>query len=137
MSAPFFSFATSQLGLRPRPVHVCDESSGLAYLATLILPFPRPPISSWRVKPRFSASSANVLGSVAEFERELMLERQRAGIAKAKAEGKYKGGKRTFSDERLAALKANGLGVSAMARELGVSREAIYKRLRAQEAVGG
>ena len=78
-----------------------------------------------------------MLGSVAEFERELMLERQRAGIAKAKAEGKYKGGKRTFSDERLAALKANGLGVSAMARELGVSREAIYKRLRAQEAVGG
>jgi DNA invertase Pin-like site-specific DNA recombinase len=41
----------------------------------------------------------NVLGSVAEFERELMLERQRAGIAKAKAEGK--GGKRTFSDELL------------------------------------
>jgi DNA invertase Pin-like site-specific DNA recombinase len=79
----------------------------------------------------------NVLGSVAEFERELMLERQRAGIAKAKAEGKYKGGKRTFSDERLADLQANGLGVSAIARELGVSREAIYKRRRAQEVVSG
>src|SRR3546814_11163110 len=33
----------------------------------------------------------NLLGSIAEFERELMLERQREGIAKAKAEGKYKG----------------------------------------------
>jgi DNA invertase Pin-like site-specific DNA recombinase len=33
----------------------------------------------------------NVLGSVAEFERSMMLERQREGIAKAKAEGKYKG----------------------------------------------
>src|SRR5258708_4167498 len=33
----------------------------------------------------------NVLGSVAQFEREVMLERQRAGIAKAKGEGKYKG----------------------------------------------
>ena len=60
----------------------------------------------------------------------MLLERQRAGIAKAKAEGNYKGGKRTFSDERLADLQAKGLGVSAMARELGVSREAIYKRRR-------
>ena len=33
----------------------------------------------------------NVVGSVAQFEREMMLERQREGIAKAKAEGKYKG----------------------------------------------
>ena len=69
-------------------------------------------------------------GPIAEFERELMLERQRDGIAKAKAEGKYKGRKRAFSDERLADLQAKGLGVSAMARELGVSREAIYQRLR-------
>ena len=61
-----------------------------------------------------------------------MLERQRAGIAKAKADGKYKGRKRTFSNERLNALKANGLGVSAMAKELGVSREAVYQRMKAQ-----
>jgi hypothetical protein len=44
---------------------------------------------------------------------------------------------RGFSDERLADLQAKGLGVSAMARELRVSREAIYKRRRAQETVGG
>ncbi len=37
----------------------------------------------------------NLLGSVAEFERAMMLERQREGIAKAKAEGKYKGRKAT------------------------------------------
>jgi DNA invertase Pin-like site-specific DNA recombinase len=37
----------------------------------------------------------NVLGSVAQFEREMMLERQREGIAKAKAEGKYRGRKPT------------------------------------------
>ena len=37
----------------------------------------------------------NLLGSIAEFERELMLERQREGIAKAKSEGKYKGRKPT------------------------------------------
>jgi DNA invertase Pin-like site-specific DNA recombinase len=37
----------------------------------------------------------NVVGSIAEFEREMMLERQREGIAKAKGEGKYKGRKPT------------------------------------------
>ena len=36
----------------------------------------------------------NVIGSVAQFEREMMLERQREGIAKAAAAGKYKGKKR-------------------------------------------
>lgn len=71
----------------------------------------------------------NVLGSVAQFEREMMLERQREGIAKAKAEGRYKGAKRTFSDERLAKLKAEGKTMAAIARELGVTRQALYKRL--------
>ncbi len=37
----------------------------------------------------------NVMGSVAQFEREMMLERQREGIAKAKSEGRYKGRKPT------------------------------------------
>jgi DNA invertase Pin-like site-specific DNA recombinase len=37
----------------------------------------------------------NLVGSVAQFEREIMLERQREGVAKAKAEGKYKGRKPT------------------------------------------
>ena len=73
----------------------------------------------------------NVLGSVAQFEREMMLERQREGIAKAKAEGKYKGGKRSFSNERLAKLQAEGLSMTAIARELGVTRQALYKRLSA------
>jgi DNA invertase Pin-like site-specific DNA recombinase len=72
----------------------------------------------------------NVLGSVAEFERELMLERQRAGIARAKADGKYLGRKRSFSDERLRELQGLGLGVSAIAKMLGVSRAAIYLRLQ-------
>jgi DNA invertase Pin-like site-specific DNA recombinase len=71
----------------------------------------------------------NVMGSIAQFEREMMLERQREGIARAKAEGKYKGGKRSFSDERLAALRAAGMSMAAIARELGVTRAALYKRL--------
>src|SRR4051794_28398291 len=41
----------------------------------------------------------NILGSIAQFERDLMLERQREGIAKAKAEGKYKGRKPTARNQ--------------------------------------
>lgn len=70
----------------------------------------------------------NVLGSVAQFEREMMLERQREGIARAKVEGRYKGGKRSFSDKRLE-LKAEGKSMAAVARELGVTRQAVYKRM--------
>jgi DNA invertase Pin-like site-specific DNA recombinase len=74
-----------------------------------------------------------MLGGVAEFEREIMLERQREGIAKAKAEGKYKGRQptaRARKDEVLA-LKEQGLGPSKIARELGISRSSIHRILRA------
>src|SRR4051812_35788683 len=53
------------------------------------------------LEPTFSTKDAagpilvTVLGGVAEFERETMLERQREGIQKAKVEGKYRGGKPT------------------------------------------
>jgi DNA invertase Pin-like site-specific DNA recombinase len=63
----------------------------------------------------------NVLGSVAQFEREVMLERQREGIAKAKGEGKYLGRKptaRAKADEirRLAADGATRESISAQTR---------------------
>src|SRR6478736_4461127 len=73
----------------------------------------------------------NVLGSVAQFEREIMLERQRAGIEKAKAEGKYKGRKptaRAKADE-VRAMLASGLGAVAIARELGIGRSSVYRIL--------
>jgi DNA invertase Pin-like site-specific DNA recombinase len=56
----------------------------------------------------------NVLGSVAQFEREMMLELEREGIAKAAAAGKCKckGKRRTFSDERLQDLQAEGLSIT-------------------------
>ena len=62
----------------------------------------------------------NMLGSIAQFERELMLERQREGIAKAKAEKKYKGRKPT------AMAKANDVKRLA---DLGMAREQIAKEL--------
>src|SRR5215475_6607308 len=62
----------------------------------------------------------NVLGSIAQFEREIMLERQREGIAKAKAEGLYKGRKPTAQQhrDRIIALHKQGMGVAAIFREI-------------------
>lgn len=74
----------------------------------------------------------NVLGSVAQFEREMMLERQREGIAKAKAEGKYKGrmpSARNKSDE-IRAMKAQGLTAEEVASKLGISVRSVFRHLR-------
>ena len=60
-----------------------------------------------------------MVGAIAQFEREIMLERQREGIAKAKAEGKYKGRAptaRAKADEVLTLLKG-GMGATEVARE--------------------
>lgn len=73
----------------------------------------------------------NLLGSVAEFEREIMLERQREGIAKAKAAGKYKGRAptaRAKADEVLA-LRAKGVRPSEIARQVGIGRASVYRIL--------
>lgn len=74
----------------------------------------------------------NLLGSIAEFERELMLERQREGIAKAKAAGKYKG--RAPTARRKAAdvvrLKAQGLTADAIAAQLAIGRASVFRILR-------
>lgn len=70
-----------------------------------------------------------VLGAVGEFERAIMLERQRAGIAKAKAEGKYRGRAptaRTKTPEVLR-LKAEGKTVAEIAQTVGISRASIYR----------
>ncbi len=74
----------------------------------------------------------NLMGSIAEFERELMLERQREGIAKAKAEGKYKGRAPTAlrrADDVLR-LKAEGKTADAIVAELGVSRSSVFRIFR-------
>ena len=70
-----------------------------------------------------------VLGAVAEFERSMMLERQREGIAKAKSQGKYKGRKptaRAKSGEVQEMLEA-GVTPTEVARKLGVGRSSVYR----------
>ncbi len=73
-----------------------------------------------------------MLGAIAEFERALMLDRQREGIAKARADGKYKGRKPTAQAlaAEVLALKAQGVGPSETVRRLGISRSSV-RRIRA------
>jgi DNA invertase Pin-like site-specific DNA recombinase len=84
----------------------------------------------------------SVMGAFAEFERALIKERQREGIALAKKRGAYRGRKKTLSQEAIATLRErlqNGASKTQLARELGISRTTLYEYLRlvagsAQEA---
>ena len=71
----------------------------------------------------------NVLGSVAQFEREIMLERQREGIAKAKAEGRYKGRKPTarMKAAEVRQLLSDGVSKRETAQRLGISERSVYR----------
>jgi DNA invertase Pin-like site-specific DNA recombinase len=73
----------------------------------------------------------NVLGSVAQFEREVMLERQREGIAKAKSEGKFKGRAPTArrKAEEVKAMAKAGMTREAIAGKLGMSERSVYRVL--------
>src|SRR3954463_5853815 len=73
----------------------------------------------------------NLLGSIAEFERELMLERQREGIAKAKAEGKYQGRQPTArrKAEDVLRLRAEGRSANDIKTALGISRASVFRIL--------
>lgn len=71
----------------------------------------------------------SMLGAVAEFERSMILERQKEGIALAKAAGKYKGRKAALTDERAAELRvrlADGESVTSLAKDFGISRQTVY-----------
>ena len=70
-----------------------------------------------------------MLGVFAEFETNLRRERQLEGIAKAKAEGKYKGRPTSIDPAAVAALAAEGMGASAIARRLGIGRASVYRAL--------
>jgi DNA invertase Pin-like site-specific DNA recombinase len=77
-----------------------------------------------------------LLGAFGAFERELMLERQREGIAKAKEDGKYKG--RVPTAMRQAAevhrLKSDGLRPQEIAARLRISRASVYRVLQTSHA---
>jgi DNA invertase Pin-like site-specific DNA recombinase len=93
----------------------------------------------------FSAESSNpqanlmmtMLAGFAQFERALIAERQKEGIAIAKANGVYKGRKPSLNAEQVQMLKeraAGGEAKAAIARDIGISRETVYQYLRAGAA---
>jgi DNA invertase Pin-like site-specific DNA recombinase len=77
-----------------------------------------------------------LLGAIGEFERELMLERQRDGIAAAKAQGKYRGRQPTARTKAAEILQliAQGKTRQQVATELGVGVASVYRVLAAQKA---
>jgi len=78
----------------------------------------------------------SVMGAFAEFERALIRERQREGIALAKQRGAYRGRKKALSTEQVAELQSRasaGEQKAKLAREYGISRETLYQYLKTTE----
>jgi DNA invertase Pin-like site-specific DNA recombinase len=75
----------------------------------------------------------SVMGAFAEFERALLRERQREGIALAKQRGVYRGRKKSLAPAQVAELRqraAAGEQKATLARALGISRETVYQYLK-------
>ena len=73
----------------------------------------------------------SMMGALAQFEREMLLERQREGIARAKAEGKFKGRVPTARVKKaeIQKLITEGMKPTQVAESLGVSRASVYRYL--------
>ena len=70
-----------------------------------------------------------LIGAINQWEREILLERQKVGIARAKEEGKYRGRADTArrKTSKITELHAQGMKPSAIAKELGVSVASVYR----------
>jgi len=79
----------------------------------------------------FQQLMLTMLGAIAQFERNLLLERQREGIAIAKAKGKYKGKQSRFSKKDIQTIKEQftspATNKSALARKFGITRQHLYR----------
>ena len=67
------------------------------------------------------------MGAFAEFERSIIRERQREGIARAKERGVYAGRKTSIDVDKVKSLHASGVGASEIARQLGIGRASVYR----------
>jgi DNA invertase Pin-like site-specific DNA recombinase len=68
-----------------------------------------------------------VLGAMAEFETAIRKERQKEGIEKARAEGRYRGRPKSIDAQEVRRLLSTGMGPTAVARTLGIGRASIYR----------
>ena len=85
------------------------------------------PIST---KDATSKCFLDMLGVFAELETNLRKERQMEGIAKAKEKGVYKGGKAKIDVEQIKKLKEEGMGATAIGRQLKIDRTSVYRLLK-------
>jgi DNA invertase Pin-like site-specific DNA recombinase len=75
----------------------------------------------------FAKLQLHLMGAFAEFERSIIRERQREGIARAKERGVYAGRKASIDVEKVKSLHASGVGASEIARQLGIGRASVYR----------
>ena len=87
------------------------------------------PIST---KDATSKCFLDMLGVFAELENSIRAERQASGVARAKALGKYKGGKSRIDVDQIKKLKEEGKGATAIAKEMGIHRDSVYRLLKTQ-----
>ena len=71
-----------------------------------------------------------ILGAVAQFERAIIKERQKEGIAKAKQKGVYKGRKPSLDKEQILSLKAQGASPTDISKKMNISRMSVYRTLK-------
>ena len=78
----------------------------------------------------------NLMGAIAQFERKMMLKRQREGIAEAKAEGRYRGRKPTAraKADPILALAKKGISLSEIARKLSIGKASVHRVLTSTRA---
>jgi DNA invertase Pin-like site-specific DNA recombinase len=79
----------------------------------------------------YSRLQLQMMGAFAEFERAIIRERQREGIARAKERGVYRGRRPSIDKEAVLELKAQGVGASEIARRLKIGRASVYRLLEA------
>ena len=97
------------------------------------LRFERPGSNSGGHTAAYSKLLLQMLGAVGEFERALIRERQREGIAIAKTKGVYKGRKPSLNEGmklKLREMVANGMSKTEIAKNLAISRASVYKYLK-------
>ena len=78
----------------------------------------------------FARLQLQMMGAFAEFERNIIRQRQAEGISRAKARSVYKGRKKTIDENRIRSMKAEGHNVTEIAELVGVSRMTVYRSLK-------
>ena len=77
----------------------------------------------------YGEMTMNLLAVFADFETKLRKERQMEGIERAKKRGVYQGRKPTIDADQVKTLKEQGMGATAIAKELGIGRASVYRVL--------